>query len=99
MQKTPRKSQNEFQRTTKHFFWQDYFLHMWPASKAKHFEPIEHNFLIKWFKMNLLPCNPFLGPNSSKCTKILSQRHPFMFFSPSHFLSCKDTFMDDYDGI
>jgi len=38
-----------FHWTTKHVFWQDYFLHMWPASKAKHFEPIEHKFLIKWF--------------------------------------------------
>jgi hypothetical protein len=40
-----------------------------------------------------------LGPNSLRCTKILSQRHPFLSFLPSHFLPCKDTFMDDYDGI
>jgi len=37
-------SQNEFQWTTKHVFWQNYFMHMWPTPKAKHFEPIEHNF-------------------------------------------------------
>jgi hypothetical protein len=41
------KSQNEFQWTTKHVFWQDYFLHIWPACKARHFE---HNFSIKWLK-------------------------------------------------
>jgi hypothetical protein len=49
MQKNCRKSQNEFQWTTKHVFWQDYFLHMRLASKAKYFKPIEHNFFIKWF--------------------------------------------------
>jgi hypothetical protein len=38
------------------------------------------------------------GANSLKCTKILSQCHPFLFFLPSPFLPCKDTFMDDYDG-
>jgi len=41
----------------------------------------------------------YMGPNSFKCTKILSHRHIFLFFLPSLFLSCKDTFMDDYDGI
>jgi hypothetical protein len=40
-----------------------------------------------------------MGANSLRCTKILSQRHPFLFFSPSPFLPCKYTFMDDYDGI
>jgi hypothetical protein len=35
--------------------------------------------------MSPLPCSPFLGPNFLRCTKILSQRHPFMFFSPTHF--------------
>ncbi len=44
-----KKSQNEFQWTTKHVFWQDYFLHMWLAPKAGNFEPIEHNFFVKWF--------------------------------------------------
>ncbi len=40
-----------------------------------------------------------LGPNSLRCTKILSQCHPTLSFLPSPFLPCKDTFMDDYDGI
>jgi hypothetical protein len=44
-----KKIQSEFQRTTKHVFWQDYFMHMWPTSKARHFELIEHNFFMKWF--------------------------------------------------
>jgi hypothetical protein len=39
------------------------------------------------------------GPYSLKCTKILSQHHLFLFFLPSPFLPCKDTFMDDYDRI
>jgi hypothetical protein len=34
-----------------------------------------------------------------RCTKILSQHHLFFSFLPSPFLPCKDTFMDDYDGI
>jgi hypothetical protein len=34
-----------------------------------------------------------------RCTKILSQHHHFLYFLPSHFLPCKDTFMNDYDGI
>jgi hypothetical protein len=41
----------------------------------------------------------YLGPNSLMCTKILSQRHPFLLILLSPSLSCKDTFMDDYDGI
>jgi hypothetical protein len=40
-----------------------------------------------------------MGANSLRCTKILSQCHPFLSFLPSFFLPCKDTFMDDYDGI
>jgi hypothetical protein len=44
----PKKSQNEFQWTTKHVFWQNYFLYMWIAPKATHFEPIEQCFLVKW---------------------------------------------------
>jgi hypothetical protein len=40
-----------------------------------------------------------MGPNSLWCTKILSQCHLFLSFLPSPFLPCKDTFMDDYDGI
>jgi hypothetical protein len=39
------------------------------------------------------------GPNSLRCTKILSQCHPFLSFLLSLFLPCKDTFMDDYDSI
>jgi len=34
-----------------------------------------------------------------RCTKILSQHHFFLFFLPSHFLPCKDTFMDECDGL
>jgi hypothetical protein len=40
-----------------------------------------------------------LGSNSLSCTKILSQHHPFLSFLPSLYLTCKNTFMDDYDGI
>ncbi len=40
-----------------------------------------------------------MGPNFLRCTKIFSQCHFFLFFLPSHFLPCKDTFMDDYDRI
>jgi len=50
----PQKFQDEFQWTTKYGFWQDYVLHMWLASTAKHFEPIEHYFFIKWFKKWIL---------------------------------------------
>jgi hypothetical protein len=41
----------------------------------------------------------FLGADFLRCNKILSQQHHFLFLLPSHFLPCKDTFMDDYDGI
>ncbi len=37
-----------------------------------------------------------VGVNYLRCTKILSQCHHFLSFLPSPFLSCKDTFMDDY---
>jgi hypothetical protein len=40
-----------------------------------------------------------MGANFLRCTKILSQHHPFLSFLPSFFLPCNDTFMDDYDGI
>jgi hypothetical protein len=40
-----------------------------------------------------------MGPNSLRCTKILSHRDPFLSFPPSPFLPYKDTFMDDYDGM
>jgi hypothetical protein len=39
------------------------------------------------------------GANSLRCTKILSQCHHFLSFLSSHFVPCKDTFMDDYYGI
>jgi hypothetical protein len=40
-----------------------------------------------------------IGPNFLRCSKILSHRHPFLYFLPSPFLPCKVTFMDDYDRI
>jgi hypothetical protein len=40
-----------------------------------------------------------MGPIFLRCTKILSQCHLFLSFLPSYFLPCKNTFMDDYDGI
>jgi hypothetical protein len=39
--KNPQKSQNECQWTTKHVFWQDYFLQK---------KPIEHDCFVKWLK-------------------------------------------------
>jgi hypothetical protein len=42
---------------------------------------------------------PYLGADFLRCTKISSQRHHFLFFLPSPFLPCKDTFMDDYNRI
>ncbi len=39
------------------------------------------------------------GANYLRCTKILSQCHFFLFFLPSIFLPCKNTFMHDYDEI
>jgi hypothetical protein len=52
--KNLKKSQNEFQWITKHVFWQVYFLHMWFASKVRHFELIEYIFFIKWLKKWIL---------------------------------------------
>jgi len=45
--KNSKKSENKFQGTCgfftiKHVSWQDYFLHMWPAFKARHLKSIEH---------------------------------------------------------
>jgi hypothetical protein len=40
-----------------------------------------------------------VGVNFLKCIKILSQHHHFLSFLRNFFLPCKDTFMDDYDGI
>jgi len=39
------------------------------------------------------------GPMFLRCAKILSHHHYFVSFLPSFFLPCKNTFMDDYDGI
>ncbi len=58
-----KRFQNVFQWTTKHVFGQDNFLHMWPTLKARHFEPIEHNFFVKWLKKWVL-C--LVGPFPSK---------------------------------
>jgi hypothetical protein len=43
--------------------------------------------------------NLVVGVNFLMCTKILSQHHLFLYFLPSPFLPCKNTFTDDYDGI
>jgi len=40
-----------------------------------------------------------VGANFLRCTKILSQHHLFLSFLSSLFSSCKDTFMNDYDGV
>jgi hypothetical protein len=40
----------------------------------------------------------FMGPNSLRCTKILSQDQPFLSFLANFVLPCKVTFMDNYDG-
>jgi hypothetical protein len=40
-----------------------------------------------------------MGSNSLKCTKFLSQHHPFKYFLPSFLKPCKNIFMNDYDGI
>jgi hypothetical protein len=63
------------------------------------------NNFIQWHYFHKRPFNFhntiyfILGPNLFKCTKILSHRHLFVSFLPSFFLLCKDTFVDDYDGI
>jgi len=41
----------------------------------------------------------YSGPIFLRCTKILSQHHSFVSFLPSFLLPCKNTFVDDYDGI
>jgi hypothetical protein len=41
----------------------------------------------------------YWGANFLRHTKIFSLCHHFLFFLPNPFISCKDTFMDDYDGI
>ncbi len=82
--KNPKKSKTKFQWTTKHVFWEDYFLHMWFTPKAKHFEPIEHNLFSKWLKKNPFPCNLFF--QNFKSMKVLydlviHQIHPMnMYF-------------------
>jgi len=44
-------------------------------------------------------CTMCEGCKFFKVYKNLSQRHPFLSCLPSIFLPCKDTFMDNYDGI
>jgi hypothetical protein len=39
-----------------------------------------------------------MGSNSLKCTKILSEHHPFLYFLLLFFNHVK-IFMNDYDGI
>jgi hypothetical protein len=55
-----KNSKNEFQWTTKHDFWQDFFLHMRPASQARHLKPIENNVFVKWLKKSPFPYSVFL---------------------------------------
>jgi hypothetical protein len=61
-------------------------------------QPLFKNLFVCMKVKNYLRVIP-LGPNSLRCIKILSQGHLFPSFLPSLFLPCKDTFMDDYDGI
>jgi hypothetical protein len=49
MQKILKNPKMSFNRQPNMFYWQDYFLHMWPTTKVRHFEPIEHNCFAKWF--------------------------------------------------
>jgi len=54
------KSQNEFQWIIKHVFWQDYFLHMQHAPKARHLQPMFNIFLGQMLKKNeSLALQPF----------------------------------------
>ncbi len=48
---------------------------------------------------NLYDNLPFQGANFLSCNKKISQHHFFLFFELSFSLPCKNTFMDDYDGI
>jgi hypothetical protein len=88
------KSHNEFQWTTKHVFWQAYFLHMWPKHlKLNILNPLNIFFYQMVYKMNPLPCNPFL--QSFKTLKFLfdlvfHQVHPMniYFHKRGNFFSC-----------
>jgi hypothetical protein len=74
-----KKSFNEFYLT---YFWQDYFLHMWLAPKAKHFEPIGHNVFAKWvFKWVF--CLPTISFKISKFWNFV-----WFGFSLSSFSEC-----------
>jgi hypothetical protein len=44
---------------------------MWPTSKAKHFEPIEHYFFIKWFFKWILCLSAFSFTYSKSCVRLL----------------------------
>jgi hypothetical protein len=39
------------------------------------------------------------GVNALRCSKNLSRHHPFLSFLLSPFVPCKNTFMNDYDGM
>jgi len=75
------------------------------ASKVKHFEPIEHNFFIKWFKkMIFLPYSPFI--QNFKTLKILNdlvfhQVHPMnmYFHRTGHVFVLQLFFNQLYDFI
>jgi hypothetical protein len=47
----------------------------------------------------IYPWTITLGCKFFKVYQNLVTTSPFLSFLPSHFLPCKDTFMDDYDGI
>jgi len=67
-----------------------------PMSKLAAPTFVDHNYLTqKWGK----GCTKYMDPNFLRCTKVLSQCHLFLSFLPNPFLPCKDTFMDDHDGI
>jgi hypothetical protein len=54
-------------------------------------------WLIGLYPLKFFPIKCVLlyeGANFLSCTKILSHHHPFLPFLPSHFLPCKNTFMD-----
>ncbi len=55
---------------------------------------VKTNINVVNFKYNYIEGSKFF-----RCIKILSQFHPFLSFLLNLFLPCKDTFMDDYDGI
>jgi hypothetical protein len=69
--------------------------------KARHFEPIEHNFLSNGWKMSILPCNPF--PQNFKILKLyydfdFHQVHPMnMYFHRRHVFVLQKVWNQLYD--